>query len=178
VLQTIGTKMIRRHPHVFGDVVVENSDEVLRNWQTIKSEDKKQSDSLLDGQNRHMSSLLTSLNYQKEAAKVGFDWPTIEGAFDKFAEEWKEFQHEVDSGSVERQLDELGDVLFTVVNIARFLKLSPEEAMIHANQKFRKRFSFVEESVLKQRGDFLDYTLYELEGFWQEAKGKEEGYEN
>ncbi|MFD1926705.1 nucleoside triphosphate pyrophosphohydrolase [Sporosarcina siberiensis] len=178
VLQTLGAKMIRRHPHVFGDVTVANSDEVLQNWQTIKSEDKVQSDSLLDGQSRPMSSLLTSLNYQKEAAKVGFDWPTIEGAFDKFAEEWKEFQHEVDSGSVERQLDELGDVLFTVVNIARFLKLSPEEAMMHANQKFKKRFSFVEESVMKQRGDFSDYTLDELEAFWQEAKGREDEYEN
>ncbi|WP_438314101.1 nucleoside triphosphate pyrophosphohydrolase [Sporosarcina sp. FA9] len=178
VLQTLGAKMIRRHPHIFGDVTVANSDEVLQNWQTIKSEEKMQSDSLLDGQNRHMSSLLTSLNYQKEAAKVGFDWPTIEGAFDKFAEEWKEFQHEIVSGSEERQLDELGDVLFTVVNIARFLKLSPEEAMMHANRKFRKRFAFVEESVMKQRGAFLDYTLDELEAFWQKAKGKEDGYEN
>ncbi|MDN4608844.1 nucleoside triphosphate pyrophosphohydrolase [Sporosarcina highlanderae] len=170
ILQSIGEKMIRRHPHVFGDRDVENSDEVLKNWQEIKKAEKPQVESLLDGQARHSSSLLTSFNYQKEAAKVGFDWPDIAGAFDKFEEEWQEFKAEVENGTKESQTDELGDVLFTIVNLSRFLKLSPEEAMAHANEKFKRRFSFVEQSVREGRGEFSAYTLDELEGFWQQAK--------
>lgn len=173
ILQSIGEKMIRRHPHVFGDRDVENSDEVLLNWQEIKQTEKPQVDSLLDGQARHSSSLLTSFNYQKEAAKVGFDWPNIDGAFDKFEEEWQEFKDEVENGTKESQTDELGDVFFTLVNLSRFLKLSPEEAMAHANEKFKRRFSFVEQSVKDGNGDFSAYTLDELEAFWQQAKGRE-----
>ncbi|MBB4826832.1 tetrapyrrole methylase family protein/MazG family protein [Sporosarcina luteola] len=176
VLQSVGEKMIRRHPHVFGEINnVKNSDEVLANWQDIKQAEKPEKASQLDGQDRFSSSLLTSFNYQKAAAKVGFDWPNIEGAFEKFAEEWEEFQVEVRGGSKEAQLDELGDVLFTIVNVARFLKLSPEEAMVHANQKFKQRFSFVEASVKEGRGSFEEYTLDELEAFWQQAKGKGDG---
>lgn len=180
VLEAIGAKMIRRHPHVFGDSSVGDASEVVRNWQAIKEEEKPRKDSLLDGVMRPASSLLTSYNYQKEAAKVGFDWPDIEGALDKFAEEWDEFRVEVANGAKEAQLDELGDVLFTIVNVARFLKLSPEEAMIHANAKFKSRFSYIEESVKKGRGRFADYTLDELEELWQAAKkdGKEDGNEN
>lgn len=172
VLEAVGSKMIRRHPHVFGDSEVANSEEVLRNWQEIKKEEKPQVESALDGQIRHSSSLLTSFNYQKEAAKVGFDWPDIEGAFSKFEEEWNEFRHEVSHGTSQTQLDELGDILFTVVNLARFLKISPEEAMVHANHKFKSRFTFVEKSVKEERGHFADYTLDELEMFWQQAKEK------
>lgn len=170
VLQSVGEKMIRRHPHVFGDREVENSDEVLKNWQEIKKAEKPLVESLLDGQARHSSSLLTSFNYQKEAAKVGFDWPDIEGAFDKFEEEWQEFKVEVENGTKGSQTDELGDVFFTLVNLSRFLRLSPEEAMAHANEKFKRRFSFVEQSVQEGRGAFSAYTLDELDGFWQQAK--------
>jgi len=170
VLEAVGSKMIRRHPHVFGEDEVETSEDVVRNWQEIKQNEKTYKESILDDQERYTSSLLTAFNFQKEAAKVGFDWPDSEGAFDKFEEEWQEFQHEVKNGTVERQLDELGDVLFTLVNIARFLKISPEEAMIHANEKFKVRFSFVEQSVTGQRGKFDDYTLDELEQLWQRAK--------
>jgi tetrapyrrole methylase family protein/MazG family protein len=173
VLQAVGDKMIRRHPHVFGNRDVENSDEVLKNWQEIKKTEKPQTESLLDGQARHSSSLLTSFNYQKEAAKVGFDWPDITGAFDKFEEEWQEFKVEVANGTKQSQTDELGDVLFTLVNLSRFLKLSPEEAMAHANEKFKRRFSYVEQSVRNGRGEFSAYTLDELDSFWQEAKGRE-----
>lgn len=170
VLQSIGEKMIRRHPHVFGDVQVENADAVVSNWQMIKEGENNQADTLLEEQERYASSLLTSLNYQKAAAKVGFDWPDLDGAVEKFHEEWQEFQDAVHNESKENQLDELGDVLFTTVNIARFLKLSPEEAMIHANQKFKKRFTFVEKCVQEGNGHFSDYTLDELEQFWQRGK--------
>ncbi|PIC72693.1 nucleoside triphosphate pyrophosphohydrolase [Sporosarcina sp. P26b] len=174
VLETVAAKMIRRHPHVFAQAKADTTGEVLKNWQAIKDQEKPQTSTLLEGQERLASSLLTSYNYQKTAAKVGFDWPSIEGAFDKFQEEWQEFQEEVHNGGVEQQLDELGDVLFTIVNIARFLKISPEEAMWHTNKKFKSRFQFVEQSVKQGSGSFEDYTLEELEEFWQQAKRKEE----
>ncbi|WP_303968631.1 nucleoside triphosphate pyrophosphohydrolase [Sporosarcina ureae] len=174
VLETVAAKMIRRHPHVFAQAEADTTDEVLTNWQAIKDQEKPKTSTLLEGQERLASSLLTSYNYQKTAAKVGFDWPSIEGAFDKFQEEWQEFQEEVHNGGVEQQLDELGDVLFTIVNIARFLKISPEEAMWHTNEKFKSRFQFVEQSVKQGSGSFEDYTLEELEEFWQQAKRKGE----
>ena len=178
VLQSIGEKMIRRHPHVFGEEDVANSEEVLTNWQAIKQEEKPQTESLLDGQERHTSSLLTSFNYQKEAAKVGFDWSSVSGAIEKFDEEWDEFQHEIISGTHKSQLDELGDVLFTLTNIARFLKISPEEAMIHANQKFKSRFSYIERCVKENERSFNEHTGDELEEYWKLAKQKEEEIED
>lgn len=174
VLESIGSKMIRRHPHVFGQTDADTTEEVLTNWQAIKDQEKPKSSSLLEDQARFASSLLTSFNYQKAAAKVGFDWPDSDGAFAKFEEEWQEFQAEVEGGTKDRQLDELGDVLFTIVNIARFLKISPEEAMWHANEKFKSRFQYVEQSVRQGSGDFSAYTLDQLEEFWQQAKRKEE----
>lgn len=171
VLQRVSAKMIHRHPHVFGDVEVESSEDVLRNWQQLKAEEKgKQPTRILEGLDRTESSLLTSFNFQKAAAKVGFDWPNVEGAIKKFDEEWNEFKHELHKGNSESQLDELGDVLFTIINVARFYGLSPEEAMIHANRKFKSRFNFVESSVIKEKGDFKQYTLEELEAIWQQAK--------
>ncbi|MDV6378977.1 nucleoside triphosphate pyrophosphohydrolase [Sporosarcina sp. GW1-11] len=177
VLETVGAKMIRRHPHVFGQTQADTTADVLTNWQAIKEQEKPKVDSLLEGQERLASSLLTSYNYQKTAAKVGFDWPSIEGAFDKFQEEWQEFQEEVRNGGTENQLDELGDVLFTIVNIARFLKISPEEAMWHTNEKFKSRFTYVEQCVKQGTGDFSTYSLEQLEEFWQQAKRKEDSHE-
>ncbi len=171
VLESVSSKMIRRHPHVFGDVKVESADDVLRNWQQLKSVEKGNDNKrILDGQERSESSLLTSYNFQKAAAKVGFDWPNAEGAWLKFEEEWQEFSHEIKNGTKGSQLDELGDVLFTIVNVARFYGLSPEEAMMHANRKFKSRFQYVEDSVTQDKGEFSEYTLDELEAFWQQAK--------
>lgn len=171
VLSSISDKMIRRHPHVFGDVTANNTEDVMRNWQKIKNEEQnRDEESLLDGEMRSDSSLLTSFNYQKKVAKVGFDWPDVSGAWDKFTEELVEWKKELQSGTKETQVDELGDVLFTIVNLARFYSLSPEQAMIQANEKFRRRFQFIESSVKKGKGNFSDYDLEELDRFWNEAK--------
>lgn len=170
VLSAVSAKMIRRHPHVFGDAEAATSDEVVSNWQAIKAQEKPQTASILDGQERYSSSLMTSYNYQKKAAKVGFSWSDADGAWEKFEEELQEFQAEAAKGSKERQLDELGDLLFTLVNIARFYQLSPEEAMVHANWKFQQRFSHVEKRVSEGSGNFSDYTLAQLDEFWNEAK--------
>lgn len=170
VLESISAKMIRRHPHVFGDVSADNAEQVIANWQEIKAQEKPAADSLLEGQDRFSSSLTTSFNYQKKAAKVGFSWPDAAGAWDKFHEELQEFQQEVAKGSKARQLDELGDLLFTLVNLARFFDLSPEEAMMQANRKFQTRFRYVEQQVKEGTGNFSDYTLEQLDGFWNQAK--------
>ena len=171
VLASISEKMIRRHPHVFGDVAVEDADDVVANWEAIKAEEKGTSDKpLLDEEYRASSALQTAYNYQKRAAKVGFDWPDVDGAWDKFAEEWQEFRQEVTKGSNASRLDEFGDVLFTLVNLARFYKLSPEEAMLHANEKFARRFGYVEEQVKISGKSFSDFTLEQLDAFWNEAK--------
>ncbi|MEK6267572.1 MAG: nucleoside triphosphate pyrophosphohydrolase [Planococcus sp. (in: firmicutes)] len=170
VLEAISAKMIRRHPHVFGDVSAKNSEQVIANWQEIKAQEKPAVDSLLEGQERFSSSLTTSFNYQKKAAKVGFTWPDAASAWDKFHEELQEFQQEIANGSKARQLDELGDLLFTLVNLARFFDLSPEEAMMQANRKFQSRFYYVEQQVKKGTGDFSDYSLEQLDAFWNQAK--------
>jgi tetrapyrrole methylase family protein/MazG family protein len=168
--------MIHRHPHVFGELEVEDSEEVLRNWQQLKTQEKGHaSKKVLEGQRRAESSLLTSYNFQKAAAKVGFDWPNVEGALEKFEEEWNELKAELENGDQASRLDELGDVLFTIINVARFYGLSPEEAMIHANRKFETRFLEVEESVINGKGEFNAYSLEELEEFWQVAKQKQRG---
>ncbi|MFJ5772425.1 nucleoside triphosphate pyrophosphohydrolase [Psychrobacillus sp. NPDC093180] len=171
VLNSISDKMIRRHPHVFGEDTANSTEDVMRNWQQIKAEEKKSDEeSLLDGEMRSDSSLLTSFNYQKKVAKVGFDWPDVSGAWDKFSEELAEWKEELQSGTKDTQVDELGDVLFTIVNLARFYGISPEQAMIQANEKFKRRFQFIESSVKKGKGNFSDYNLEELDSFWNEAK--------
>lgn len=171
VLESISEKMIRRHPHVFGDLSVKDADEVVLNWEEIKKQEKgEQKESLLKGEYRPNSSLQTSYNYQKKAAAVGFDWPDASGALSKFNEEWKEFREELEKGNNGSIMDEFGDVLFTLVNIARFYNISPEEAMVHANEKFARRFRFVEEQVRKSGKTFQDFTLEQLDEFWNEAK--------
>lgn len=176
VLATISEKMIRRHPHVFGDTAVEDADEVIANWEAIKRTEKGQApEHLLDGEYRAEASLLTAYNYQKAAAKVGFDWPNVEDAWAKFLEEAKEFQEEMANGTNGTRVDEFGDVLFTLVNIARFYKISPEEAMLHANEKFARRFYFVEQQVKQSGKEFADFTLEQLDAFWDEAKRMEKG---
>ncbi|WP_102693372.1 bifunctional methyltransferase/pyrophosphohydrolase YabN [Rummeliibacillus pycnus] len=172
ILEGISGKMIRRHPHVFGDVKVNSVEDVNVNWEKIKKKEHQNDnvEPLLKGEYRATSSLQTSYNYQRRAAKVGFDWPTIEGVWDKVSEEWQEFRQEIESGTPETKLDEFGDLLFTLVNLARAYKISAEDAMLHANAKFAKRFGYVEQKVMAGRKDFKNYTFEELDQFWQEAK--------
>lgn len=176
VLASVAEKMVRRHPHVFGDATAEDADAVVANWEAIKREEKgERTQSALDDAYRETSSLQTSYNYQKEAAKVGFDWEEAADALAKFTEEWQEFQHELVHGDATTKMDELGDVLFTIVNVARFYKLSPEEAMLHANEKFARRFKHVEACVKQSGKSFEEFTLDELDGFWNDAKRLEKG---
>ncbi|MGG0663366.1 nucleoside triphosphate pyrophosphohydrolase [Viridibacillus arvi] len=173
ILEAISTKMIRRHPHVFSDATVDSVEEVNANWEKIKRKENANGEipePLLKGEYRATSSLQTSYNYQRRAAKVGFEWPSTDGVWEKFSEEWQEFRAEVTNGTNETRLDEFGDVLFTLVNIARVYKISAEDAMLHANRKFASRFGYVEAQVMAGKKDFKAYTFEELDAFWNEAK--------
>lgn len=172
VIQGLSEKMIRRHPHVFGDVQAENEEDVLKNWQSIKEEEKGlQQESIMDQVPKSFPNLMRAAEIQKKAAKVGFDWKEIEPAWEKVKEEISEFESEARSKSVEME-EEFGDILFALVNIARFYKIDAEEATRKTNEKFIRRFSHVEKRVKESGKNFDDYNLDQLDEFWNEAKAK------
>ncbi|MGM0807311.1 MAG: nucleoside triphosphate pyrophosphohydrolase [Bacillota bacterium] len=168
VIETLTEKMIRRHPHVFSDVSAEDADQVVANWDAIKSQEagKEDRDSLLDGVPKGIPAIQKAFLYQKKAAKVGFDWREVEPVVDKILEELKEFQE----AEGDEQQKELGDLLFSVVNLARFYKIDPEEALNETNRKFKKRFNYIEQELKKQSLSFDDVTLEEMDRLWNEAK--------
>ncbi|WP_335872104.1 nucleoside triphosphate pyrophosphohydrolase [Bacillus sp. 2205SS5-2] len=173
VVKSISSKMVRRHPHVFGDVAVANSEEVVANWIAIKQAEKNTDDhSLLDRVEKGLPSLLRAYDYQKIAAKKGFDWKNAKDAWMKVKEEMKEFQLELEAEDEKKRLQEFGDVLFSLVNVGRLLNIHPEEALAMTNEKFYRRFNYVEEKVNESNKDFSDFSLEELDGFWEETKLK------
>lgn len=182
VIETLNEKLIRRHPHVFAEKEAGNAEQALQNWEQIKAEEKrnskdKQDDaSLLDGVPRDLPGLLKALEYQKKAAKVGFDWEKPEEVLAKIEEELQELKEAAalsadrKEASKQRQEEELGDLLFSVVNLARFLNIDPELAIVRTNKKFYKRFSYIEKQ-LRLRGEKIEHTdLIEMERLWQAAK--------
>lgn len=176
IVEGISEKMVRRHPHVFGDVEAETEEEVLTNWQEIKQQEKGNiQPSLLGGVGKGLPNLLKAKELQKEAAKVGFDWPDINPVLDKVKEELVELQEAKQSGNqVEIEL-EFGDLLFALVNVARHYQIDPEEALFKTNQKFSRRFGYIEKKVAESGRSFSDYKLEELDAFWNEAKANEKG---
>jgi MazG family protein len=185
VCEAIHSKMVRRHPHVFGNVTVRDNDELLRNWEAMKAEEKRaagkdkgaEDSSLLDGISRKAPALMEAHQLSTKAARVGFDWQRLEDIFDKLHEEIDELRsaiknHAESEAESDHTLvrEELGDLLFAVTNIARHLKVEPEAALKSTNRKFRRRFRYIEEG-LRKRGRSLDAaTLDEMESLWQEAK--------
>ncbi|MDU1847467.1 MAG: nucleoside triphosphate pyrophosphohydrolase [Niallia nealsonii] len=174
VIEGISDKMIRRHPHVFGEEQAESVDDVMKHWQNAKKQEaKEETESILDGINRAMPNLLQAYELQRKAAKVGFDWLNVEGAWEKVKEEILEFQEELKEANNREQIEsEFGDVLFSLVNIARFYKVDPELAIFQTNKKFLQRFSYIEKKVKESERDWSDMSLEELDGFWNEAKEK------
>jgi tetrapyrrole methylase family protein/MazG family protein len=178
VIEGITAKMIRRHPHVFGDVEVNGEEDVLVNWQKIKEDEKgsetKAPQSILDGIEKSLPNLLRAEEYQKRAAKVGFDWDEVSEAWKKVREEVQELEEEILSPNrdVERIKSELGDLFFALVNISRYYDIQAEEAVYKANQKFHQRFTYIEECIQRANKKFEDYTLEELDSYWDEAKAK------
>jgi MazG family protein len=207
VLDRLSTKLVRRHPHVFGEVKAETSAQVLRNWEAIKQQERQQREpvrqaedekpkSILDGVSSAMPALLEGLKLSNKAAHVGFDWPNIEALFDKLKEEIEELRHEVNQipppGPVPigcgiagargellpeelkaRLEDEVGDLLFVLVNVARYLNVDPESSLRKTNRKFRRRFRYVEEALRKAGKTPEEASLDEMEAHWQTSKNEE-----
>ena len=175
VANGIADKLIRRHPHVFGDVTVANTEEVHRNWDRIKAEEKgvpHEPDRLspkLAKYNRTLPPLMAASKISAKAAKAGFEWDDVEGVWEKFHEELEEFHQAVAHEPKENQEAELGDLLFTLVNLARWHGLDPSEALHGTNQRFIRRFELVEAVADKP---LTDLSVEELEAFWQQAKAK------
>ncbi|MGG0719536.1 nucleoside triphosphate pyrophosphohydrolase [Robertmurraya massiliosenegalensis] len=174
VIESVSDKMVRRHPHVFADSEAKTADDVVKNWQEIKKAEKGEETvtSLLEGVGKHLPNTLRAYEIQKKAAKVGFDWDKVEDAFTKVREEIDEFEREMKGNDSEHLMQEFGDILFAFINVARFYKINPEEALFNTNQKFIRRFTYVEQRAKENGKDFDDFTLAELDEFWNEAKRK------
>ncbi|MEH7093600.1 nucleoside triphosphate pyrophosphohydrolase [Neobacillus vireti] len=176
IIEGLSEKMIRRHPHVFGNRKADTAEQVVQNWQEIKQQEKGEQPhaSLLEGVSLAQPNLLRAYELQKKAAKAGFDWKEIRPALEKVKEELDEFVNELD-GTEEGLLlakKEFGDLLFAFVNVARFLNIHPEEALFETNEKFIRRFRYVEEKVKNSGRSFEEHTLEQLDQYWDEAKEK------
>jgi MazG family protein len=170
-LTAINEKLIRRHPHVFGEVEANTSEEVLTNWDAIKATEKVGApQGLLDTVNRAQPALMEAVQISKKAAKAGFEWPTHDDVLAKLDEEIEELKQARESGDANAIESEIGDLLFTVVNLARWAKVDPEQALRHTNTKFRRRFAHVESRISEQGKDITATPIEEMESYWQEAK--------
>jgi tetrapyrrole methylase family protein / MazG family protein len=170
VVKHIYDKIVRRHPHVFGDVKLDDVDGVLQNWEKLKEKErkgKKEDKGILDGVPSSLPALSQAQEYQDRAARVGFDWPEIEGVLDKIREEIEEIKQ---AQNLEQVTGELGDLFFVLVNLARWRKVDAESALREANLKFKRRFAYVEKSAKEQGRNLSDMTLEEMDTFWNEAK--------
>jgi MazG family protein len=166
-LDAINSKLVRRHPHVFGEGDAKTPDDVKRRWDEIKAGEKTRPTGLLTSISRSMPALVEAQQVSSRAAGAGFDWPGVEQVFEKLEEELDELREAHDSTSVE---NEIGDVLFTIVNIARFMKVDPEQALRKTNAKFRRRFAHVEQGLAANGKTPRDASLEEMETLWQDAK--------
>lgn len=170
VADGICKKLIYRHPHVFGDVTVGSTGEVLQNWEELKKKEKRQASQAdaVDAVARSLPALWRAEKVQKKAAKVGFDWPDVSGALDKVAEETAELKAAMDGdGDPE---EEFGDLLFAAVNVGRFLKLDPEKSLTAATDKFAARFRRVEQAAHAQGRELKDMSLAEMDALWDQVK--------
>jgi len=172
VIDGICEKLIRRHPHVFADTEVASVGEVMRNWDAIKKTEKhgRERTSILDGVPKKFPALMRAEKIQKKAAKVGFEWDDIDGAFAKVEEELGELRAALESGEAAKINDEFGDVLFALVNVARYAKVDPELALQHATNKFVQRFHFIEEQAQAQGRSLEEMSLAEMDAIWDQAK--------
>lgn len=179
VVKGVSDKLILRHPHVFGDKTLETADDVLNNWDELKKAERaasgkveKERDSILDEVGLNFPALLEGLKISKKAAKTGFDWENTEQIFDKLNEETDELKKAISEDDKDSISEEIGDLLFVLVNLARKLDVEPETALKKTNRKFRKRFSYIESRLKAQNKGFEDSGLEEMDALWNEAKDK------
>lgn len=168
VCHAICDKLIERHPHIYGDVEVKDEEDVKRNWEQIKLKEGKKS--VLEGVPRSLPAMVKANRIQDKVAGVGFDWEKPEQVFEKVEEELSELKSEIKKGNQEAIESEFGDVLFSMINYARFLKVNPENALERTNKKFIKRFQYLESKAKDLNKSLKDMTLAEMDVFWEEAK--------
>jgi tetrapyrrole methylase family protein/MazG family protein len=179
IIKGIHDKIVRRHPHVFGDLQLDGVDGVLANWERLKEKERSEKGEenrekgvekgLLDGVPLILPALEQAHEYQNRAARVGFDWPEIGGVLDKIVEEIEEVRQATNQ---EQLTDEIGDLIFALVNLARWKKVDAESALRGTNLKFKKRFGYVEQGAKGQGRNLSELTLEEMDAFWNEAKRK------
>jgi tetrapyrrole methylase family protein/MazG family protein len=167
VAKELSDKLIHRHPHVFGDKKVSSTDEILANWDKLKKEEKTYRKSVLDGVSKSQSALMAAQKISKKVVKVGFEWNSIDSLKECIQSEYKEFEEAVESGDLSEMEDEMGDIFFATVNLARWYKIDAEQALLRANKKFTKRFKKMEEIAHKP---LEDYSFEEFNELWKSAK--------
>lgn len=175
VCRVIREKLQRRHPHVFADVEISGVEDVLYNWEQIKKGEPgyDQRKSVLDGVPKSLPALMRAAEISKKAARTGFDWPDVDSILDKLREETRELEEAINRGISKEIENEIGDLLFTTVNIARFKGIDPEEALRRMLEKFTRRFNHIEESAQRSGKSIQDMTLEEMDRVWDEAKNGE-----
>lgn len=168
VCNSICEKLIHRHPHIYGDVKVDNEADVKRNWENLKLKEGKTS--VLEGVPKSLPALVKASRIQEKVAGVGFDWEEPNQVWEKVEEELQEFKAEVEANNQDQMESEFGDLLFALINYARFLKINPENALERTNKKFINRFQYLESKALEINKKLADMTLSEMDVFWEEAK--------
>ena len=169
VANSISEKLIHRHPHVYGDIAVKDEEEVKQNWEKLKLKEGKKS--VLEGVPKSLPALVKANRIQEKVAGVGFDWEESHQVFDKVKEELFELEAEIQNGTKENIEKEFGDVLFSMINYARFIDVNPENALEKTNKKFINRFQFLEEAAKKEGKQLADMTLAEMDVHWEKSKG-------
>jgi XTP/dITP diphosphohydrolase len=170
VIDSLCDKLIYRHPHIYGDVKVQNEEDVKQNWEQLKQKEKGGNKTVLSGVPNSMPALLKAYRIQEKARSVGFDWEQPEQVYEKVKEELQEFEAEVKTKNQHEIEKEFGDVLFSLINYARFLNINPEDALELTNKKFIQRFNYMEQKVKEQNKQISDCKLDELDNNWNEAK--------
>ena len=168
VANQIADKLIRRHPHIYGETNVEGADQVVKNWEDIKLKEGRKS--VLEGVPNNLPALVKAYRIQEKVSAVGFDWNQKEAVLEKVKEELDELMVEIDSGDSNKMDEEFGDLMFSLVNYARFLKLNPENTLERTNKKFIRRFKYIEDKAQKSRRKVSELSIEEMEILWEEAK--------
>lgn len=171
VLYEISEKLIRRHPHIYADTTVMDAQEVKENWEQIKLKEKANK-GVLSGVPNSLPSLIQAMRIQDKAAGVGFDWDTKEQVYQKYQEEWQELLEEIKQNDLQKVEEEFGDVLFSLINYARFLNVNPDNALAKTNNKFKRRFNYIEAQAKNQGKEIHDLNLSDMNKLWNIAKEK------
>ena len=171
VVNSVCDKLVRRHPHIYGDVEVSSDEDVKRNWEQIKLKEGKES--VLEGVPKSLPAMVKANRIQEKARGVGFDWDNQQQVWEKLKEELGELQHEIETNSTAEKIEnEFGDVLFSMINYARFIGVNPEDALERTNKKFIQRFQYLEKEAKEAGKNLAEMSLEEMEALWQEAKSK------